>query len=316
MIKIYCTSFLFLLFFAFSHQSAYAKEKEPETIVLQPTFQEVTLEEASISAQAIITVKNQTKVDQQFSIFAVDISQMDADGNVILSDKPVAGNDYALANFLTIEPSSIVLKSEQSNDISITISNLQDLSPGGHYAAIVVKGVPFTQAEDRQTILPALSSFLLVRKKGGERYHLSLKSVTEGSHLIWWKLPTNLELLFENQGNVQTAPRGEVKVIDMFHRKVVEGTINEGSKIVLPQSQRKLETNLRKILWAWPVMAYNVHIGGRSDPGGIGFEQSFTIFVVSPTVMSILFFIVITIGVLLIFRKRVKQLIKKTLRRK
>lgn len=244
-------------------------------IVVTPTFQEVVLSASDSATQANITIVNQTAQAQQFELFAVGISQIDESGNVMLSNKPLSGqNDPYSADIELPEPVITIAPNEEKK-VPFLVKNSLNLSPGGHYVSLIVRAVSDDQqAASKQSVLPAISSFVLIRKLGGEQYNLFLKSLEFPQKRVWWKLPDRAILTFENQGNVHTTPRGQVTATDMFGRVVLEATINEGSQFVLPRSQRPIRVQMREIRRSVPLMLYTVSVSGVSEPGGVAFSQT------------------------------------------
>ncbi len=277
-----------------------------ETIQVSPTFQEIVLSDERASASGSISLTNTSKTAQSFTVYAVDIQQFDSDGRVILADKPLAGSAFSLADFIELSDDVIEIPSGSTAQISFTIRQDQSLSPGGHYAAVVAKlssAVPANQ----QVVLPAVSSFVLVRKVGGEQFHLSLGENALTSAKIMQNIPTEMSLTFSNEGNVHVIPHGMITFTDVFGRLVAKGIVNENSVFVMPQTQRDLVTHLSQVNSAFPVMAYKAEIQGKAEPGGVEYSQVSTIFIVHPAV-----YVLLGIGVCLIFVSIIRKRKRKT----
>lgn len=264
-----------LLFFALPGVAqAQTPATLPSALILDPTYQEIILEESDAAKETEITLSNLTQTTQLFELTALRVNQIDAQGNVILSDKPLNAQEGNQVDFVQVSSPQLELKAGEKKELNVTIQNTQDLSPGGHYVALVVVSKTDLKKEGQQTVLPALSTYLLIRKKGGEQFHLSLKSIQDLRSFFWSSLPTSLTLEFENQGNVHNTPRGQVKLKDLFGRTVVEGTVNDGSLVVLPQSLRNIPVRLRQIRPSFPIMIYTLDIQGSAQLGEITYSQS------------------------------------------
>ena len=93
-----------------------------------------------------------------------------------------------------------------------------------------------------------LTSLILVRKTGGEVYGLRLPSPPKISQ--WWNLPGQVNLRFQNTGNVHVVPRGTIKLIDPLGRVVMKGVINSESAPILPESFRRYTVSLESLIMA------------------------------------------------------------------
>lgn len=294
-------------------QSVFAQTAQPpqSAISITPPFQEVLLTASESAVSASILITNQTDQLQNFEIYPVGISQVDSQGNVTLSDKPQSGSDTSLAADISVLEPTVTIPAGGQKEVVFTINNSLNLSPGGHYVSLITRMLPPQREEiSGQSVLPALSSFLLLRKVGGEQYNLFLKTVTFPTRLLWFKLPTVANLTFENQGNVHTIPRGQVTVVDLFGRNVAEGTINEGSHFVLPRAQRELPVQIRRIRSSWPLMVYRVTVTGESDPGGVTFGQTSFSFYISQSAGIALIFAAVVGSVIAVWLRRRRQKLK------
>lgn len=274
---------LICLFFSLSVPAnvfAQITQNPSSGIIIAPTFQEVTLNPDQTSQTAQIEVFNQTNQRQIFEIYAVPVNQIDNQGNFTLSDKPLSNTEQPESAFLTFPNSELEILPNQVGTIPFSVINSQSLSPGGNYVVVIVRAKPNPTATlSNQSVLPAVSAFVLIRKLGGEQYNLSLSEISS-DHQLWWQLPTSLRLTFENQGNIHTTPHGLIQITDLFGRVVVEGTINESSQFVFPRTKKEIAVQLKQIRPSWPFMLYNIKIDGQANPGTITYaQQSFSIFV-------------------------------------
>jgi hypothetical protein len=275
-----------------------------QTIQVSPAFQEIVIDETQNRVEGEFTLTNDTSNAQNFTVFAVDIKQFDAEGRVILSDRPLSGAAYSLADFVQLRTPDLSFGPGETRAVPFTILNTPGLSPGGHYAALVARATA-TSSASLQQVLPALSSFLLVRKQGGEQYHLSLIASSLERQLFLWRVPAEIDLSFSNQGNVHVVPRGVIEVRDVFGRLTHKGTINQGSLYVFPGTQRRIAVDVAQVAWSWPVMIAQVQISGRSDPGDVSFTQSSTLIIAHPAGLgSVMFAVVVVCLAAWMWRKR------------
>lgn len=258
------------------------------TVTLSPPFSQLTLPEGSSEISQSLELTNTTETGLEFSAAVFLFSQVDSQGTTILTDKPPSSDSVTIADSITVTPATFVVNAGQTQTLTVTVKNQLNLAPGGHYAAIVIRSTT-ESSTGTQSVVPALSSFLLVRKVGGEQYHLSLGKVSLFDSLFHLDFPRSIPLLFENQGNIHVIPRGTVSISDIWGRRVMEGTINEGSLLVLPRGQREIDVAIRTIRPLLPSLAYTITIQGRSEPGDVKFTQTGVIFILdAPTVVILL----------------------------
>ncbi len=244
-------------------------------ITVTPSFQEIEIEQGVPEASASFTLRNDHETAVEFELFAYDFQQRDHFGSLALLDGFETAYAHTLASFLRFTEDRLVLPPGESKDIIVTIQNRDSLSPGGHYAAVIIRQV---QHEDEiREVLPALSTLLLIRKKGAEQFHLSINSVDWKRSSVRFFIPDTVPVLFQNDGNTHVVPRGNLEIKDIRGRVVYQGTINQDSVFVLPGTERRIPIQVRQSRWTAPVMVMSMTIRGTSSPGGIKYhhEDSF-----------------------------------------
>lgn len=231
--------FFFCLIFFFcalvGGHKTFAQNTLEGTFTLEPLFQNIQIEETESSVPVSFVLHNHTNRPQEIEVFALDFQQIDEQGNISFVDK--ANHNHALASYIRISDPTITLQPNTSASISAEVINSVDLSPGGHYAAVIIRHQQ-PKVDDQQQVLMGLSSLVFLHKKGGEQYHLSLSRTSLSNTFLSFKLPQHLEYHFSNEGNMQLIPIGKTEIKDMFGRVVAEGLVNDSSRYILPESQK------------------------------------------------------------------------------
>nr|MBP7928183.1 hypothetical protein [Patescibacteria group bacterium] len=276
MLQKFTTSLIVILTFSiFSLTHVFATSS---LLKIQPSFQEITITENDVQKQVLLTIENTTLDDITFTFDVLDIRQVDLQGNIGLVEKPTS-NDNPKAWFIDT-PDSVLVKSNENKEVIIHIKNSIDLLPGGHYVAVVAKSSQQANQDNFQ-VFPALSTFLLVKKEGGELYQLVLKKSLDVP-AISFSFPRHVTLTFENTGNVHVKPYGLVTLSDAFNRVIRKGIINESSQIILPAAQREYIVPLRTLHFGWPFMLYRLTVTGHTDFGNVEYNESTSFLYVSP----------------------------------
>ena len=230
-----------------------------EQLVIQPN-------QSSISFQ--IRLDNNLKTPVSIQASSLDFKSLNASGGLafIGSGGSTVDHKYGLANWIDLPADNIVLAPNQGQFVNVQIENRTDLSPGGHYAAILFQVNAASQSGTNQVSAnQVVSSLVFVRKVGGEHFGLNLKKPS--LPVSWLRLPNNVDLSFTNTGNTQTAPRGTVIFKNMFGTQVGNGIVNPNSSLVLPGSNRVIRTpiNVQGRIF-WPGL-YSVNTAYQPDDG-------------------------------------------------
>lgn len=248
-------------------------------ITIEPLYLELSLSESAQSASGKITLTNDTASEQMVNFSAVNIHGEDDRGNIQFLTG-VSGKETSAAEYISLSTSSAVLSAGAKIEIEVFAKNSQDLSPGGHYSALVARFSGQERANSPQ-IFPAVSTLLLTRKIGGERYHISLSAISESDAFFKFDLPRSFDLTFANEGNIHVVPHGMIELFDLFGRRVKKGIINESSSIVLPGNRRTMHQDLYSTARSFPLMVYSVKITGATTPGDVPFSRQFSFVYVS-----------------------------------
>ena len=298
--------FFFLVTGSLLAQPANAQSKAGFSLSAEPAYQEIEIVANELSVETVITFTNSSDSPQHLEFFAFDFKQTDHFGSLALLEGVADDYPHTLASFISFNKDSVVIPPKSSEELLVRVENRASLTPGGHYAAVVARGVTDT-IDEKQKIIPALSALLLVRKTGGERPHLSLTKVDWDTRSATFTLPKKVTLTFQNDGNVHVIPRGSISVTDVFGTTVAQGTINETSSYVLPGTIRELSTVLKKSRPVLPLTLISVSVEGYTTIGNIPFtaEQSF---------LYIDFWFLIVLGMIItavVLHKKIKKLFLK-----
>lgn len=264
--------FLFVLVVAaLTFSSAHVRAAPQETISISPFLQSVTLMGSDVDKSFEIELTNSTKVAQTIKLSAVDFGSLEDTGGILFSGENAQklSRKYGLTRWLHFTDDVIEIDAGKSAEATVTIINDINLSPGGHYAAVIANVLSADAIGGGVLNLKQkLTSLVFLTKTGGEKYDLHLDSVQYSSSLFG--LPKDAILRFTNPGNVQVVPRGMVELHDPAGNLVSKGVINTGSNMVLPELSRKIPVELKSQgRTSWLPGIYNLKVAYRYD----GFEN-------------------------------------------
>jgi len=266
-----------------TYNNVYAADKG--TITIEPSLVDVTLEAASSEANIVFTLTNNGDKQITLEIFPLDFKQKDELGRIALLQENAGSYSYSLSSFLQFDTNTLELLPGEKKRVTATALNRMDLSPGGHYAAVIARLVP----EGKETaISPAVSSLVLLRKTGGERFSLFLKDVEWPKGSISFTYKRYIRMLFQNEGNIHLVPYGRVEIKDMFGRLLYKGVINSPSDKIFPESRRYISVEMKKIAESLPFSFNTFTIRGNDSLKEVTFQYDTSFVYISPTLLFLI----------------------------
>lgn len=274
---IHLFSFLFLPAGSFAQESG---------IKVSPAFLEVVLGESESEKDVEVEIENLTDDTVQISLFAIDFRQANENGGIDFLGVNSQDYSYSLASFISFETTSITLQKGEKDTVNVKITNRPDLSPGGHYAAIVGNVESDTGSlNESAEVKPAISSLILLRKSGGEVFSMSLLETNWPKTLMFGFPDRQMQILIQNEGNVHLIPYGTVIIKDIFGNEITRGTINNGSFIILPESRRWIDVRLNPFSYNFPLSFVTIDIKGRDNIDKTTFVYQQTALLINPVVI-------------------------------
>lgn len=231
-------------------------------ISLSPALEELVLEGGQAEAELFIDIMNGSDSAVVLKLSTMDFGSLDNSGGIAFLGQTGQETSHGLSHWMQLETDHLELAAGQSARVKATVKNDDSLAPGGHYGAIIVTGENSSSAEEAVAVQPAASSLVLLRKLGGESYHVEIESIKTNSSLF--SLPTEATIRFKNTGNVHIVPRGTVELVSPSGTVVATGVINEQSAFVLPGSSRDLQINLTGN-GSWLPGSYQLNVDWRFD---------------------------------------------------
>ena len=246
-------------------QLVYSQENKPKTgIEVYPAALDIDITAAEPEKEVSIYIVNHNKQPVELELNSIDFRQKDLSGIVQFLGVKSDTYSYSLASFIRLPFTEIELDPGEKKEVPVIITNRQDLSPGGHYAGIIIRQKS-ESAKGKTTVLPSVSSLLFLRKTGGEQFNLSIRDVDWPKDLIQFSYPRKLTLTFQNEGNVHLIPHGRIEIRDMFGRLVSKGIINVSSVYVFPSSRRLIPIEINKLRPSVPLSINTVYIQGNDS---------------------------------------------------
>lgn len=302
-LKIFFSSlFLGLLLFPGGRIAAQTPENG---IVLEPAFQEAILAPDQEKTGVEVSLENQSSQEQAFRLKAVDFGSLDASGGVAFLGASGDQREYALSKWLAFPQSEIILAPRERKTFEAVIENKEDLSPGGHYGALIFESVSRSGGtdENRVAVNQVFSSLIFLKKEGGEIYRARFDGVSFPKSRF--RLPRELDFTLSNTGNTHIVPRGKASVKDPLGREVFKAILNEESAIILPDSRRTFKMKFDARALSWLPGSYTLQLDYRYDGKEDFSHEEEQFFFMPPIFLAGASLFLLTIGYF--FRKRSRQ---------
>jgi hypothetical protein len=235
-------------------------------ISLTPAIQNIEILPGQATASFKIKIENKQNTAVSLSTSSLDFKSLNETGGVAFIGNASSSLDhkYGLANWLILPVGPINLPPNTSQQVEVDIDNRSDLSPGGHYAAVLFKSSPALSAQNNKVNLnQVVSTLVFLKKTGGEIYSLQLQPPK--LRTAWFHLPGSLDLFIKNTGNTQTAPRGIISIYGPDQKLYERGIVNVDSGLVLPDSTRFYKAPLSTDGQAWLPGRYKAVISYRAE---------------------------------------------------
>jgi hypothetical protein len=285
-----------LLLLVLTGDTRAAQSPRPSGVTISPAFQQVVLKADETVHQVTFNITNNEDKAQTYDLSAADFNTLGESGGLFFvgTNPTELQKKYGLAKWFDLPQKTITIQAKQTITLKARIENLPDLSPGGHYGALMLSqnnGV-VGGTQNKVSLHPIASSLMFVTKQGGDTHMLGLNGVNL-SHSLF-TLPSAVTLRFHNDGNTHVTPRGTVTLSTPQGRVISRGIINENSNIILPGTYRQLSVGLKKVSSAYASGRYVLNVSFRFD-GINGLRQYQTSFFYFPLTALIILIVILTV---------------------
>ena len=279
----------------------------PSGITISPAFQMVTIQPGASRQPVTFKITNDRPVAQDLSFAVRDFNTLNESGGLFfVGTNPTAlQKKYGLAKWLDLPQKNLTVRPKQTVTVSGSVLNLPDLSPGGHYGALMVSlgdGV----VSGKVGFQPIASSLLFVTKPDGDTHRLGLSSVNFSENTF--KLPSSVSLRFHNDGNTHLVPRGAIYLEDPSGKVISKGIINDDSGIILPETFRRYSVPMRTLSSSNKIGKYKLRVDYRFDGFDAfrSYQKSFWHLPISTTAVIAALIIISLVGGI-VWRSRIKK---------
>jgi hypothetical protein len=251
------TTFLVVALFPSSLAQAASTKTVTAGITVSPGQLSFTLNPQTTSQTLPLTITNTYNAAVTLT---AQFKGIDEDANLLIPTDTV---DPSFAPALSISETDIQLAARSTATVNVQVSNLTVLSPGGHYATLIL--TQQSLGGNPVSVKAAVSLGIFAVKTAGAVSALSLDGIA-ASHWLF-HLPTTVSLGFVNTGNVLVVPRATVLVFTHDGKTPIkEGVVNEASLPLLPQTDMQASAHMITLAHTWLPQRVHLLIAYRADP--------------------------------------------------
>ena len=214
----------------------------PETgvnITLSPTFLSlVTDPEKEVEGQ--FKVRNNNNFTEYFELSLAKFEAAEGGARPLLV--PLTSKDE-FREWIEFSEKQFMVEANETKTINVNIEPPKSASLG-YYYAILVNRIQDKESESNGAVVagaPALLTLLEVKTPNAQRELQVLDFTTE--HFIYEYLPTTFSIKVKNNGNIHTAPVGDIFIDSGKKKNIAILHINEGRGNVLPATERIFSVN-------------------------------------------------------------------------
>lgn len=216
------------------------------SLTVSPARLDYTLKEsqgaASIQSKEV-TISNNYDVPLRIS---AQLRGIDEAANLIV---PSGAVEKSLEAAIALSETDITLAARSTQTITVQVTNVPDLKPGGHYATILLTPVPaaFTNISSQPSLRSSLSiSLFIVKQIDGAQALLNIEALSFSRNLF--SIPDSVSVNVKNQGLVHGVPRAVVSVRSSDGlTELFKGIANQQSLTLLPGRQAVYDVALTSL---------------------------------------------------------------------
>jgi len=239
-------TFVGLLIFVCTYGTVLAQTRVTDSLSLSvtPTLFQMSASPTQVWNSSVKVINNNPR---ELTVFAKVVNfapQGETGAGKFLPVFEDTTDGSSLAEWISIDTDAITIAPEASYSIPFTVTVPENAAPGGHFAAILISTQPPVSGVETIKVATSqvVTSLFFVRIAGDVIEDGSVREFRV-AHTFVGSPKADFEVRFENKGNVQLQPQGEIVITNMWGKERGTIPINQQTHFgnVLPKSVRKFE---------------------------------------------------------------------------
>lgn len=225
------------------------------------------LDLAQDKPEATLNYTNESPVPITLSFNVQDFDLLENGYKVsFLSQTDSKNYSYSLSSWVSFETQSLQLDPGETKSLKIFIDK-ERITKGSHYATIQAQ-INQEDVNKEVNVKAVLSSLLFVRSDTGKEIETG-NIVTLRALQNLFEFPSQIRVRFQNSGNVDVTPYGLIEIKDPLGKTIAKAVLNSNSDIVLPETIRNFDTDIKSdkpfLLPGFYNVSVNLHFGKYSE---------------------------------------------------
>lgn len=237
------------------------------------------------SQEAKVLITNLSTTDLDFVMETENFTKTSEEGAPTFSGPTVASGVTTLAEWINFKTAKEgTLKPREEKEILFTIDVPELAEPGGHYAAVFVKGVKKNaQGQTELGVASRVGTLFLVTVPG-ETVKTGELIETQSPKIVW-QGPIDFTAKFQNTGTVHYEAPVSVELKPIIGKST---TVDLGKHIVLPDSVRDYKGQLnKKYPFGWYKVTFTALDGNGKAYTDINTLIAIPLMIVIPIIVAI-----------------------------
>lgn len=213
---------------------------------ITPAITQIMLQPDQDTLPLVYTATNLTNEAITVVLGTRDFGAYSQSGSITLfgSGYNPATNPHGIQSQITFAAPTITIAAHSSQKIIATIHDTKKLAPGGHYGAILFSPQnTFSSTNSNHVNLStSIAGLVFLTTAHGGTYGVNV-SMSHINHILF-NIPNNVYLVFNNTGNTQTIPQGQLTLLDAHAKIVSTQVVNPSSGMVLSGGSRIFQVQL------------------------------------------------------------------------
>lgn len=239
-------SFVSVLSAPFVGAQSAASTTPSSGIRITPAITQLQLQPSQTAVTLEYQVTNFTNQPLTISLGARDFGAFSQSGSITLYGNGYnpASNPHGVQSYVSFPSPNVTIPANTTQQLSVNIQNASKLAPGGHYGAILFSPQSaFASTNNNHVNLStSVAGLVFLTTAYGGTYGISA-SMSHTSRVLF-NLPSSTYLVFNNTGNTQVIPQGQLTLFGPRSKILGTQVINTSSGLILSGGSRIFQVQL------------------------------------------------------------------------
>lgn len=220
-----------------------------DTLKVEPSIVQISLTSGQQTASYTVKLTNLTNNPLFIKYSSRDFGALNQTGNVSFYGKGYspATNPHGLQQSISFSNNGVVIPPDSSQQITVNIINANKLAAGGHFGAALFSPSSIASANSNSNVSlqSSVASLIFLTTASGGTQSIQLLPLKVGD--VRFSMPSINYLVFQNNGNTQTSPYGQITLFNPKGQILATKEINTGSGLILPGDSRLFQLDFHNI---------------------------------------------------------------------